>query len=144
MIVNIYIDTDSVFPRSSEKHYGYVLECIIRETPYTREGFGSMTGTYNEVTLTAAKEALNRINTRCEVHLFTRNIYVLDMIDRNLDKWVENDFTGANGQKIKNAELWREVYEASKECNLVPEPGEHSYSRWIKEEIEKQKRGKTA
>lgn len=143
MIVNIYIDTDSVFPRSSEKSYGYVLECIIRETPYTREGFGSMKGTYNEATLTAAKVALSRINTRCEVHLFTRNIYVLDMIDRNLDKWVENDFTGATGQKIKSAELWREVYEASKDCNLVPEPGEHSYSRWIKEEIEKRKRGKT-
>lgn len=144
MIVNIYIETDSAFPRSSEKSYGYVLECIIRSIPYTREGFGAVKGTFNEAILTAAKEALNRINTRCEVHLHTRNSYVLDMIDRNLDKWAENNFTGSNGQKIKNADLWKAVFEAAGECNIVPEPGEHSYSRWIREEIERRKRGKTA
>ena len=69
---------------------------------------------------------------------------LLDMIDRNLDKWAEIDFIGSNGQKIKNADLWKAVFEAAGECNIVPEPGEHSYSNWIREEIERRKGGKTA
>lgn len=144
MIVNIYIETDTVFPRSSEKHYGYVLECYLNGLPYTREGFGSMTGTFNEAILTAVKEALNRIKTRCEVHLYTRNSYILDMLDKNLDRWAEAGFVGAKGQQIKNADIWRGIYEASRELNLVPEPGEHSYSKWIREEIRKRKPEKTA
>lgn len=144
MIVNIYIETDTVFPRSSEKGYGYVLECYLGGLPYTREGFGSMTGTYNEVTLAAVKEALNRIKTRCEVHLYTRNSYILDMLDKNLDRWAEAGFVGAKGQEIKNSGLWRAIYEASRELNIVPEPGEHSYSKWIREELRRRKGGKTA
>ena len=54
MIVNVYLEIDSAFPRSSEKSYGYVLECIIRSIPYTREGFGTVTGTFNEAICTPA------------------------------------------------------------------------------------------
>ena len=35
----IYITTDSSSPKATEKHYGYVLECMVGGEAKTREGF---------------------------------------------------------------------------------------------------------
>ena len=56
----IYITTDSSSPKATEKHYGYVLECMVGGEAKTREGFGKVTGTYHQAVLTALAEALER------------------------------------------------------------------------------------
>ena len=40
MEVHIYIGTDSKAPKSCTRKYGYVLECNLRGTPWTKEKFG--------------------------------------------------------------------------------------------------------
>ena len=39
MEVHIYIGTDSKAPKSCTRKYGYVLECNLRGTPWTKEKF---------------------------------------------------------------------------------------------------------
>ena len=69
----IYITTDSSSPKATEKHYGYVLECMWGGEAKTREGFGKVMGTYHQAVLTALAEALDRFNQSCEVCICTED-----------------------------------------------------------------------
>lgn len=53
MEVHIYIGTDSKAPKSCTRKYGYVLECNLRGTPWTKEKFGEAAGTYHSIVLRA-------------------------------------------------------------------------------------------
>lgn len=87
--INIYIETDSETPRSTERWTGYILECFRNGQAVTREHFEKRTGTYNETVLRTLIDAVKRINQPCEVHIVSRNSYVLSMIDRNLETWAK-------------------------------------------------------
>ena len=47
MKVNIYLETDKQSQECMQRKYGYVIETIFKGTPITREGFGSIEGTYH-------------------------------------------------------------------------------------------------
>lgn len=61
MEVHIYIGTDSKAPKSCTRKYGYVLECNLRGTPWTKEKFGEAAGTYHSIQ-EAGKNALQNIS----------------------------------------------------------------------------------
>lgn len=136
---HIYIATDSSSPKVAERHYGYVLECEVSGEARTREGFGEITGTYNQATLAALVEALGRFRQGCELHIHTENTFVLGMICRNLKTWAGNGFLTSKGKAVANREEWEEVWRLSREHLIAAEPGGHSYSGWLLEEIRKRK-----
>lgn len=53
MKVNIYLETDKQSQECMQRKYGYVIETIFKGTPITREGFGSIEGTYHKTNLQA-------------------------------------------------------------------------------------------
>lgn len=136
-IANIYIGTDSASTRKSKKKYGFVMECIIRGNPYTKEDFGELEGTYNRVVLAAVNKALERFKEPCEIHIFSENSYVLGMMKNNISTWANNGFTTSKGHPVKNQDEWKEYWELSRKHLIVPEEGKHSYLSWIKEEMER-------
>ncbi len=136
---HIYIATDSSSPRASEKHYGYVLECEVSGEARTREGFGKMTGTYNQATLTALVKALGRFKQGCELHVHAENTFVIGMLCRNLKTWAGNGYLTSKGRPVANREEWEKVWSLSKKHLVVAEPGRHPYSGWLREEMEKKK-----
>lgn len=136
---HIYIATDSTTPKVSEKHYGYVLECEISGEARTREGFGMVTGTYNQATLTALEKALDRFRQGCELHIHTENTFVLGMLCRNLKTWAGNGFLTSRGKEVANREEWEKVWNLSRKHLVVAEPGGHPYSGWIRGEIRRRK-----
>lgn len=136
--VHIYVETDVTAPRSTERYAGYVLEYITRSGwTETRKDFRKKTGTYHQVTLETLIEAMARINQSCEIHIHTRNTFILDMIERNLSLWAGNEFRNSKGELVKNHDLWSRLWLLSQKHLLVKEPGEHSYLHWMQDEMMK-------
>ncbi len=132
--VHIYIETDSISPREIRRRYGYVLECKVLENTRTRDGFGTVEGTWNKAVLTALSEALERLVRPCEVHVHTRNGYVLGMMENNLEHWAAAGFIGSRGRPVANREEWESVWRLIQEHLWLSEPSGpegHSYSRWL-------------
>lgn len=132
-IVNIYIAINSKNTRKSAKKYGYVLE--LEGNPNTKEGFGEMDTTYNKITLAALNEALGRLNQPCEVHVYTENLYVANMLERCLEGWARADFKTAKKKPLKNEQEWRRLWEFCQEHQLVAVPEKHNYTKWLNGQI---------
>lgn len=73
MKVNIYLETDKQSQECMQRKYGYVIETIFKGTPITREGFGSIEGTYHKTNLQALIKALGHFHKECEVCVYTRD-----------------------------------------------------------------------
>ena len=84
--VHIYVETDTTMPRSAERKAMYVLEYTrITGELYTKEGIIEKTDTYHGAILGALEAALGRINKSCELHLHSRDEYVLNSIEKKTD-----------------------------------------------------------
>lgn len=129
--VNVYISVSPASTRKSKKRYGFVLECVINECPYTKDQFGEVEDTYNGAVLQAINSALQRMNQPCEIHIYTENTYVLGMIEKNLGVWAGNGFVTSKREPLKNQEEWRALWQQSIKHLLVSEPGKHPFSEWI-------------
>lgn len=129
--VNIYIGINPASTRKSKKRYGFVMEYVIDETPYTKEKFGEVEETYNGAVLKVINEALGRMNQSCEIHVYAENTYILGMIEKNLDLWAGNGFINSKGEPLKNQDEWRVLWQQSIKHMLVPEAGKHPFSEWI-------------
>lgn len=129
--VNIYIGINPANTRKSKKRYGFVMECVIDEVPYTKDQFEECEETYNGATLKAINQALQRMNQSCEIHLHVENTYILNMIEKNLDLWAGNGFTNSKGNPLENQEEWKTLWSQTIKHLLVMEPGKHQFSEWI-------------
>lgn len=85
MKVNIYLETDKQSQECMQRKYGYVIETIFKGTPITREGFGSIEGTYHKTNLQALIKALGHFHKECEVCVYTRDTFVATRILRTDD-----------------------------------------------------------
>lgn len=139
-MINIYIDSDLKGPRG-KACYGYVLEWERPEKPIkTREGFGTTEDTRNRVFLKATIEAMNRIIKAEELHVYEPCEYVVESAARglldiwNLQAWIKGD-----GREVKNRDLWEPLLKKIKVLKPEWHGGEHRYTEWIREEIERKK-----
>lgn len=139
--INLYIESDTTAPRAMKRRAGYILEYIGKDgAPKTREHFEETHGTYHYAVLTQMISAINRINTECEVHLYTRNEYVKNMITNHLPEWAENGFLNKKGDEIKNAQEWKALWEGLKKHKIITESNPHEYFAWMQEEMKNPER----
>jgi len=95
-VVTIYTD-------GSCKHgYGGWASVLICGTYQCNLCGSALHTTSNRMELTAAIEALKRLNTRCIVHLYSDSEYVVLGIHR-YNKWLRS------GKSIPNNDLWEEL-----------------------------------
>lgn len=112
MKVNIYLETDKQSQECMQRKYGYVIETIFKGTPITREGFGSIEGTYHKTNLQALIKALGHFRKECEVCVYTRDAFVATRILKT-DDMMAAGFKDTKGKPIKNAQEWETVTEAA-------------------------------
>lgn len=105
MEINIYIELDSMSPKTTEGYYGYVLEWKTK----TREGFGKTEGSPAKRLLVALTEALDRIRVDCAVNIFCGNRWAAHALNDDLKHWKENGWKNVRGTEIKHRELWERV-----------------------------------
>lgn len=84
-------------------------------------------------------KALERMKEPCEIHLYTEDVYVLNMIDNCLEKWKANGFRTSKDKLVKNEDLWQQYDRVSRGHLIKTEYGVNQYLSWIKEEIERRK-----
>ena len=108
--VEIYIETSIKGPGVKDGSYAAALvfeksngECEVR----TVTGEESET-TYNRCTLLAAIRALQRMNQKCHIIIYTDNAYVKGMAEQgNPEKWRRAEWRRAAGGEVQNRELWQ-------------------------------------
>lgn len=137
MIVKIYIENLQKSPRKCNGTYGYVLACEIRGELRTKEGFGMMEGTRNQIELTACVKALERVHKPSEIQIIGSLEWIAGQC-RNLSVWAENGWRTSSGKQVKNMELWQQLlkYFQKHEITFLHSK-HHMFSDWIRAQIEK-------
>lgn len=108
--VNIYIETSLKGPGKREGWYAAVLEFIKNGKAITREDFvREKETTYHKSVLCALIKALERLNSSCNLNIYTDSIFVQNSIEKNLPIWKGNGFVNAKGELVKNYSEWKEV-----------------------------------
>jgi len=74
---------------------------------------GEPATTNNRMELTAAIQALEALNQPCAVTLYTDSEYLQKGITGWLPGWVRRGWKTANGQPVKNRELWERLHAAT-------------------------------
>ena len=67
--------------------------------------------TNNKMELTATIKALRYLKNKSNIIIFTDSKYVIDGINKWILKWKQNNWQTANKKKVKNKELWLNLYE---------------------------------
>jgi ribonuclease HI len=70
--------------------------------------------TNNRMELTAAAEALTALTRPCRVVLHTDSEYLRNGITRWHTGWVRKNWRNAQGDPVKNMDLWRRILDAAK------------------------------
>lgn len=143
-LVNIYTYSTARSPKASKcEAVGYVLEYPTKKEPVTLdkcEIVQNMTRYQSE--LHVLKIALSRINTMCELHIYTECEYIAAGFDKWLTEWKLNDWQTKRGEAVKNSKEWQELDQIVQQFGhiLVFHVKEnHSYKKWFKENLEKEK-----
>ena len=138
--VDIYIKTTargpSIRPRAM---YIYVIKIDITGREYTRTGTGLLEDvTENQITLQAIIHALMRFNRSCDIRIFTECEHVLNSC-RNFwpQQWEKNGWIKNNGKEVKNADLWQQYLNLTKDHAISFSDDKHEYSNWMESELER-------
>lgn len=134
--VDLYMENDGKTPAVQEARYGYVLAYQGREL-HTATGFGICVANRHRRDLICFLEALKRCKM-CFLIVHTDSAYLKGGYSR-LEQYIQQDWIKTDGKPVKNADLWREVYEAAKGKDISFVFGQHEYTGWLQGEIQKRK-----
>lgn len=138
--IELYMENAGKAPAIQEAWYGYVLAYQGKQL-YTAEGFGTCTGSRHRRDLVMFMEAIRRCKD-CQITVHTDAAYLIGGFKR-IQQYIANNWTTSTGEPVKNADLWKEIMEASHGKLIDFEFGRHNeFSEWIKTEIRRRKNGK--
>lgn len=143
-VVNIYTYTTARSPKATKcEAVGYVIEMKTAKGDATAGDLLTVKDmTKYQAELHVLKKALARINTKCELHLYTECEYIAAGFEKWLTEWKENGWKTKRGEAVKNNKEWQELDELVQRHGhvLVFHVKEnHSYKKWLKENLEKEK-----
>ena len=75
---------------------------------------GEADTTNNRMEMRAVIEGLNALKEPCEVALYSDSKYVIDGITKWIHGWKKRGWVNAAKKPVANAEMWRELDEASR------------------------------
>lgn len=143
-LTNLYIETRIRGLRRTVGWYGYVLECIDgKGIPHTATAYEQVSGvTPNQLALTAFCAALDRLKDNTEVIVYTESQYLKECYTRNLKDWEANGWRLANGEPVKNLELWQQAERKSRyKAVAFADTSQHSYKQVMQYELKERSTG---
>lgn len=143
-VVNIYTYTTAKSPKATKcEAIGYVIEFKTAKGDATACDLLAVTDmTKYQTEMYVLKKALARINTMCELHIYTECEYIAAGFEKWLQEWKLNDWQTKRGDAVKNGKEWQEL------DALVQKHGHilvfhvkenHSYKKWFIDNLEKEK-----
>ena len=142
--VNIYTYSTAKSPRASKcEAVGYVIEYETAKGEASAGNLLTVQGmTKYQSELHVLQKALNRINTMCELHIYTECDYIAAGFEKWLAEWKLQDWKNKRDEEVKNSKEWKELDALVSKYGhvLVFHVKEsHSYKKWFKENLEKEK-----
>ena len=142
--VNIYTYTTAKSPRATKcEATGYIIEMKTAKGDATAGDLLSVKDmTKYQAEMHVLKKALNRINTKCELHLYTDCEYIAAGFEKWIEEWKVNNWQTKRGEAVKNSKEWQELDELVEKYGhvLVFHVKEHhSYKNWLIDNLEKEK-----
>lgn len=140
MKVNIYIASSIKALKPSNGVVGYVIETQTSKGPATLTQFGTVKEvSKNAAEILALKNALSRINIKCELDLWSENRYICSVFSQGwLKNWETTGFLKGNGEEVVDAEIWREVACLLNGRGILTHPQEeHEYKGYLEREVER-------
>ena len=108
----IYTD-GGCFPNPGVGGWGWVR--LNSNGEYVDEGAGdSDYATNNMMELQAVIDSLNHINNPCSVHIVSDSMYVVNGINKWVDKWFR-----INKEWIANKEMWRDIHDLKRKHDVT-------------------------
>lgn len=81
---------------------------------------GKKNTTNNIMELTAIIEGLKALKEECEVEIYSDSAYSVNAFNQGwIYNWMKKGWKKADGSKVKNQELWQELYELTKKHKVV-------------------------
>lgn len=86
-----------------------------------KEIFGGEKNTTNNIMeLTAIIEGLKALKQECEVELYSDSAYCINAFTQGwIYNWMKKNWKTANGEAVKNQELWKELYTLTKKHKVT-------------------------
>ena len=137
--VNIYISVMGTI-RPSTGYWAYVIGTMVKDEEKTVMDFGEEAeATLNILQLMALFRALGRMRKPSRITVYTDSQYLAGIINENrLDVWAGNGWNTSKGKPVKNAEIWKEIWQQSMEHELEIKAVEsHPYRQWQQGEMKK-------
>ena len=146
--VNLYIFITAHGPRKQDGAFAWVLE-LIRQNgdpdPRTLSGVGvRQMATDRQLVLEAITQALSRMSKPCEVTVILDPAYLAETIPTPweqgwVDRWEANGWKTAQGQDVKNADLWKSALAVLRNHHAVFTKirGYNTYKNWALTEIDR-------
>lgn len=76
--------------------------------------------TNNKMELTAVIEGLKALTTKCNVTIYSDSKYVTDAFNQRwIYRWIENGWRSSTNTKVKNMELWMELFRLTRQHNCT-------------------------
>ena len=117
MKVSIYTDGAARGNPDGPGGYGVVLEYVDPkgELHVKELSGGYVRTTNNRMELMAVIRGLEALNRPCEVELYSDSQYVVNAFNQHwIEGWIKKGWKTADGSPVKNADLWKKLYEAAK------------------------------
>lgn len=140
--VKIYTFTDIKGPRKKSGHFMYLLEYETSKGIATLHDIVAVETeeTENKIQLQAIIKAAGRVKQPCEIEIYTHSLYVTSSINNQwIDRWEADGWITEKGKEIANMEEWQEMAKILNGNAVSVFMGKHSYSDWMKREIERVK-----
>lgn len=81
---------------------------------------GEKNTTNNIMELTAIIEGLKALKEECEVEVYSDSAYSVNAFNQGwIYNWMKKGWKKADGNKVKNQELWQELYELTKKHKVT-------------------------
>ena len=143
-VVNIYTHTTAKSPKATKcEAAGYVIEFKTAKGDATAGDLLTVENmTKYQTELHVLKKALARINTMCEVHLYTECEYIAAGFEKWLEEWKKDNWKTARGEEVKNSGDWQELDALVQQYGheiVLHVKEDHSYKKWFVDNLEKEK-----
>ncbi len=80
---------------------------------------GDKNTTNNIMEITAVLEALRLLKHKCNVKVYSDSAYVVNAFNQGwIYNWIKNGWKTSGKEKVKNQELWEELYDFTKKHNI--------------------------
>ena len=111
MHVDITIYIAQKCARASRRDYAYALTCQMPKGMIGKVvDIGRCMDGIHMATVRAITEALNRMRKSCSLHIRIEDVFVKNMIEKNLSSWAAAGFEDSRGKK--KDEKWQELWHA--------------------------------